>query len=215
MNQRAAVFLDRDGVLNRAIVREGRPYPPSTLEELEILPGVVNAIDRFQSAGLLVIVVTNQPDLARGTQNKAFVDSIHGFLQLILPLDAILVCGHDDADDCPCRKPRPGMLLEAARRFHIDLSRSFMVGDRWRDISAGIAAGCRTFLIGDGYGEAFPDPPDAVFPSLSEASDQILKESAAAASSESRIVFDPTQESSCTPSPTSKSRSSPMAQSCR
>ncbi len=176
MNGRRAVFLDRDGVINRALIREGRPYPPANLAELEILPGVSEASARFRAAGFLVIIVTNQPDLARGRQTATVLKALHNAIAQAVLIDAILVCGHDDPDDCVCRKPKPGMLQAAAFQFRIDLAASFMVGDRWRDISAGKAAGCRTFLIGDGYGERFPDPPDAVSASLIEACRLILAE---------------------------------------
>lgn len=174
---RRAVFLDRDGVLNRAIVRNGKPYSPRTQEELEVLPGVETAICALRKAGFVLIVVTNQPDIARGRMSRAALDAMHGRLLARLPLDEILVCAHDDADDCPCRKPRPGMLRDAAARWVIDLKRSILVGDRWRDISAGCAAGCRTFLIGDGYGEAFPHPPDTVASSLLDVTRRVLQDS--------------------------------------
>lgn len=174
MSGRRAVFLDRDGVVNRALIREGRPYPPEKLDELEILPGVPEAVARFREAGFLVIIVTNQPDLARGRQTASALETLHAAIAEAVPIDAIMVCGHDDTDKCLCRKPKPGMLHAGALQFRIDLATSFMVGDRWRDISAGKAAGCRTFLIGDGYGERFPDPPDAVSASLIEACSAIL-----------------------------------------
>jgi D-glycero-D-manno-heptose 1,7-bisphosphate phosphatase len=156
---RRAVFLDRDGVLNKAIVREGKPYPPATLEQLEILPGVKEACVKLRAAGYLLIGVTNQPDVARGTQKRSVVEAINARLCAELTLDEILVCYHDDADQCECRKPRPGLLLEAALKYGVDLARSVMVGDRWRDVSAGQAAGCRTVWVNAGYNEKQPEPP--------------------------------------------------------
>ena len=176
MTGRRAVFLDRDGVINRAVVRGGRPYPPDGPDGLEILPGVAEAAARLRGAGFLVIVVTNQPDVAKGRQRREVVEAIHDRIRATVPLDDVKVCYHDDDDGCACRKPKPGMLLEAASGCSIDLGRSFMVGDRWRDVSAGRAAGCRTFLVGDGYGEPFPDAPDAVVGSLAEASVRILSQ---------------------------------------
>jgi D-glycero-D-manno-heptose 1,7-bisphosphate phosphatase len=155
---RRAVFLDRDGVLNRAVVRGGRPYPPATAAELEILPGVPEAVRRLHDAGFLVIGATNQPDVARGTQSRAVVEAMNERLLAAMPLAAILVC-YEDGDDCPRRKPNPGLLLEAARSYGIDLPASFMVGDRWRDVEAGRRAGCRTVFIDLGYDERRPDPP--------------------------------------------------------
>lgn len=150
MTQRrnAAVFLDRDGVLNRSIDRGGVPSPPRTVEEFELLPGVHGAVQQLRSSGFKLVVVTNQPDIARGVSTVAAVDAINDELRRALAIDDVLVCPHDDGDDCPCRKPKPGMLLEATERYDVDLARSFMVGDRWRDVAAGKAAGCRTVQVG-------------------------------------------------------------------
>jgi len=171
---RRAVFLDRDGVINRAFVRDGKPYPPSGPEELEILPGVPEALSRLSAAGFWLVVVTNQPDVARGKQSRETVETIHALLRNQLPIDEFRVCYHDDADCCHCRKPEPGMLLDAARDAQLDLSNSFMVGDRWRDIEAGKRAGCSTIFIDAGYEETRPDRPDMCVCSLSEATSWIL-----------------------------------------
>jgi D-glycero-D-manno-heptose 1,7-bisphosphate phosphatase len=164
---RRAVFLDRDGVINKALVRNGRPYPPRTAAELEILPGTRDALLRLRESGFLNVVVTNQPDVARGTMPRAFVEKIHAQLRSTLTIDAFYVCWHDDRDKCDCRKPLPGLLLRASADLGIDLERSFMIGDRWRDIAAGQRAGCRTIWIDYGYDEPKPQPPiDFVAPSL-------------------------------------------------
>lgn len=170
-----AIFLDRDGVINRSIVRSGKPYPPETLDELEILPGVEEALVALKAANYCLIVVTNQPDVARGTVSKALVESMNHRLGASLPLDAIITCFHDGVDHCDCRKPKPGMLLTAARDFDIDLSFSFMVGDRWRDIEAGSRAGCKTVFIDYGYDEKQPDIFDFRVGSLLEAAHIILQ----------------------------------------
>jgi D-glycero-D-manno-heptose 1,7-bisphosphate phosphatase len=172
---RPAVFLDRDGVINRGVVRDGRPHPPDALEDLEILPGVPEALARLRWAGYLTVVVTNQPDVATGKQRREVVDAMHAKLLSELPLDAVKVCFHVDADRCSCRKPQPGMLLEAARELDIDLGRSYMVGDRWRDIAAGQAAGCRAFFIDYGYAEKSPEKPYVPVKSLVSAVDLILR----------------------------------------
>ncbi|MEO7145005.1 MAG: HAD-IIIA family hydrolase, partial [Bryobacteraceae bacterium] len=109
-----AVFLDRDGVLNRAVLRDGKPYPPASVDELEILPDAAEALGRLKQAGFLLLVVTNQPDVARGAQTRAAVEAMHAALARALPIDGFFVCYHDDADGCDCRKPRPGLLLQAA-----------------------------------------------------------------------------------------------------
>lgn len=171
-----AAFLDRDGVLNRAIVRDGRPYPPASVAELEILPGVPRALEALRTAGLRLIVVSNQPDVARGSTSQASVDAINDALMRALPLDAIRCCLHDTHHDCACRKPRPGLLLQAAADFDIDLSMSWMVGDRWRDIAAGRAAGCHTIFIDYAYKEAQPEQMDHRVASLPEAVPIILGE---------------------------------------
>jgi len=172
-----AAFLDRDGVINRAIVRNGKPYPPTRIEEVEILPGVPDALARLKQANFRLLVVTNQPDIARGTVQSSTVDAIDDFLMRKLPLDRIYVCPHDSSAACACRKPRPGLLLKGADDFAIDLLASFMVGDRWRDIEAGHAVGCETFFIDYRYDERRPNAPDHVVASLAEAARIVLSSS--------------------------------------
>jgi transaldolase len=173
-----AVFLDRDGVLNRALIREGTPHPPASVAELEILPNVPEALDALRARGYALIVVTNQPDVARGTASKQMVIDINNHLKDRLNLDAVLTCFHDNADNCDCRKPRPGLLLRAAQDLGIDLSSSFMVGDRARDVEAGQRAGCRTFFVDGNYMEAPPSRCDFRVGSLIEAANIILSTSA-------------------------------------
>lgn len=169
-----AVFLDRDGVINRAFVRDGKPYPPSGPEELEILPGVPEALARLRDAGYFIVVVTNQPDVARGITTRENVEAIHAVLGSRLPIDEFRVCYHDDIDRCSCRKPAPGMLIETAREKHLDLASSIMVGDRWRDVEAGKGAGCTTIFVDYGYAETTPKEPDKRVKSLLEATEWIL-----------------------------------------
>ena len=171
---RRAVFLDRDGVINRAVVRAGKPYPPRNLACLEVLPGVFQALQALREAGWLLIVVTNQPDVARGTASRADVEAIHEHLSHILPIDEFRTCYHDSHDGCDCRKPLPGALVAAGHDHGIDLSASWMVGDRWRDIEAGQRAGCKTFFIDYGYAEPRPAQIDAIVGSLQEAAHIIL-----------------------------------------
>jgi D-glycero-D-manno-heptose 1,7-bisphosphate phosphatase len=173
---RSAVFLDRDGVINRAFIRDGTPCPPVSLRDLEILPHVPEALSALKAQGYSLVVVTNQPDVARGTASRELVDSIHERLKGELGLDAIFTCFHDDADECDCRKPKPGLLLRAAHDLGIDLTSSFMVGDRWRDVEAGRRAGCRTLFVECSYGETPPGSYDFRVGSLLEASEIILAE---------------------------------------
>jgi D-glycero-D-manno-heptose 1,7-bisphosphate phosphatase len=164
-----AIFLDRDGVINRAEVREGKPYPPANLAVMELLPGVPIALQALHAAGWMLIVVTNQPDVARGTMSRVVVDTINAHLKGILPIDEFRTCYHDSNDGCDCRKPMPGALLAAAREHDIDLRSSFMVGDRWRDVEAGQQAGCKTVFIDYGYAEKQPEFFDYKVQSLQEA----------------------------------------------
>jgi D-glycero-D-manno-heptose 1,7-bisphosphate phosphatase len=153
-----AVFLDRDGVINKAVVIDGRPYPPANLEELEILIGVKEGISALKSNGFKIFVVTNQPDVARGKTSKETVETINRFLKNELNIDQIYCCFHDGKENCACRKPKPGMLLDAAKDWNLDLSCSFMIGDRWRDVEAGKLANITTILIEYGYDEKRIEP---------------------------------------------------------
>jgi len=168
------MFLDRDGVINRAVFRAGIPCPPASLDELEILPGVPAALTALKAGGYRLVVVTNQPDVARGSTSRERVADINARLADTLALDAILTCFHDDADDCDCRKPKPGLLLQAADELSLDLASSFMVGDRWRDVEAGRRAGCRTFYVDQGYEDGVPACTDFRVGSLSEAAGTVL-----------------------------------------
>jgi D-glycero-D-manno-heptose 1,7-bisphosphate phosphatase len=169
-----AVFLDRDGVLNDAPIRDGKPSSPMTVAEVVVPPDVPSSLNRLRQSGFRLIMVTNQPNIARGIQSRETVYAINRHLQELLRLDGAETCEHDDGDNCDCRKPKPGMLVRAAARDHIALAASFLVGDRWRDIEAGRRAGCRTVLIGNGYGEAIKSPPDVAFATFGEATDWIL-----------------------------------------
>lgn len=165
-------FVDRDGVINRTMIREGRPFAPALAEDVEILPCVHEALERLRAAGYYIAVVTNQPDIARGTTTWEQVNAIHAMLRTRLGLEDIRVCPHDDADDCDCRKPKPGLLL---REPHADMATSVMVGDRWRDIEAGRAAGCAvTILVDYGYDEPMPHEPTVRVASLADAVSWLL-----------------------------------------
>jgi transaldolase len=169
-----AVFLDRDGVLNQALVSDGKPRAPRTVDEFVILPGAVACLEELKRRGFTLLVVTNQPDVARGRQSIAVIEEMHRRLQAVLPVDDVLVCFHDEADNCHCRKPRPGLLIEAQQKYNLDLSGSFLIGDRWNDVDAGNAAGCKTVFIDYNYRERGPltEPSVRVF-SLREAVDWI------------------------------------------
>jgi D-glycero-D-manno-heptose 1,7-bisphosphate phosphatase len=172
----AAIFLDRDGIINRAIVRDGKPFPPARPEELEILPGIVPSLLSLSRSGYVLIGITNQPDVARGTQSRQNVESFNALLQNQLPIREFFVCYHDNRDQCNCRKPKPGLILQAAEKYGLDLSRSWMVGDRWKDIAAGQAVGLKTIFVDYHYAEAYEVlPADFTVEDTSLLADIILK----------------------------------------
>jgi D-glycero-D-manno-heptose 1,7-bisphosphate phosphatase len=172
-----AVFLDRDGVINKTLVFDGIPRPPKNLKELVILPGTSKAIKLLREVNFEIVVVTNQPDVARGLIIEESVKEINDYLGNELKIDYFYCCFHDDSAQCNCRKPKPGLLVTAAQDLELDLKSSFMVGDRWRDISAGQAAGCDCFFIDYGYSEKSPILPFRRVSSLLEASKLILETS--------------------------------------
>jgi len=177
-SRRRAVFLDRDGVLNRVTVRGGKPYPPRSLEEVKLLPGVKEGLRQLRAAGFLLIGATNQPDVVRGEARREVVDAINARLVAELGLNEMRTCWHDDADHCECRKPKPGLLLDAARAHRIALPESYMVGDRWRDIEAGQAAGCKTVWLRAPYAERGPQrPADFIADGFESAARWILNDS--------------------------------------
>ncbi len=170
----AAIFLDRDGVLNEAIVRDGKPYPPASLDELVIAPDAPDALKRLKAARYRLVVVTNQPDVASGVQRREMVEAINAHLVRALPLDEVRVCYHDDAAACACRKPAPGLLLQPPDH---DLRRSIMVGDRWRDVEAAARARLGAcVLIDRAYREPMRIEPDVRVRTLGEAADWILSQ---------------------------------------
>jgi D-glycero-D-manno-heptose 1,7-bisphosphate phosphatase len=173
-----AIFLDRDGVLNKPVIREGKSYPPPRVEDVEVYAGVREQLQLLKDRGFVLIVVTNQPDVARGTTSRETVQGINELIAREIPaLDRFLVCFHDNKDGCDCRKPRPGMLLASAAEFDVDLTRSYMVGDRRSDVEAGIAAGSRTIFIDRAYREPSPTQYDHRVSSTLEALTIIESES--------------------------------------
>ena len=176
MRRKAAVFFDRDGVLNKAVIKDGKPFPPADAESLVITPGAAERLNALKSRGFVLVCVTNQPDVARGGRTLSNVEEMNHKVRTHLPLDDLLTCFHDGSDNCDCRKPKPGMLLEAAGRWNLDLARSWMIGDRAGDIGAGRAAGCRTIFLDFDYAEPRPAPEaDFTCRSLDEAAAVIME----------------------------------------
>jgi D-glycero-D-manno-heptose 1,7-bisphosphate phosphatase len=175
-----AVFFDRDGVLNSAVLRGERTYAPLRLEDFEIDPSAADAVKRVQDVGLETVIVTNQPELSVGTLDPLVLDAMHEQIKLSLGIHNFYVCPHTSDAGCNCHKPAPGLIYEASRALGIDTSASYMVGDRWRDVGAGKAADCTTILIRRGYSYAgspteFSVEPDNSVDSLEEAVDAILE----------------------------------------
>lgn len=176
MSSLKAVFLDRDGIVNRAIVRDGKPFPPATSEELEIPSGTFTSLLKLANVGYVLIGITNQPDVARGSQSRQTVESFNTFLLSKLPIREIFVCYHDDMDNCDCRKPKPGLILQATKKYSLDLSQSWMIGDRWKDIAAGQAIGLKTIFVDYHYAETYKGlPADFTVEDTSFLADIILK----------------------------------------
>ncbi len=161
-----AVFLDRDGTLNRAILRGGLPFSAKNVDEVELLPGVTTAVDMFKEMNYMPIIITNQPDVARGFITQRASEEINYLIQEKLKINHSYICFHDDSDNCICRKPKAGLIIQASKELNIDLSRSIMVGDRWKDIMAGQAAGCTSYYIDKEYKEQKPQQPFTVVESL-------------------------------------------------
>lgn len=169
-----AIFLDRDGVINKAVVIDNKPYPPSSIREMEILPGVKKGIELLKKEGYYIFVVTNQPDVARGKTAIEKVQEINSFLEKELFIDEVYCCYHDGKEGCSCRKPKPGMIIDASLKWNINLKKSYIIGDRWRDIEAGKQADVTTILIDYQYDEKRVEPDYACL-NFSEAVSYILK----------------------------------------
>lgn len=169
------IFLDRDGVVNRAVIRDGKPYPPASVDELVIIPEAVHSLRVLVDAGYLLIGVTNQPDVARGSQKREVVEEINTCILRVLPIREIFVCYHDDIDGCICRKPKPGLIIQGAEKYSSEMATSWMIGDRWKDVAAGKAAGLRTVFVNYNYGEAYKGlPADFSIDSIAALAETVL-----------------------------------------
>jgi D-glycero-D-manno-heptose 1,7-bisphosphate phosphatase len=177
---RRAVFLDRDGVLNRAVIRKGRPFPPDCVEDFELYDDVAEGCARLKAANFLLVVITNQPDVGRGTQSYEAVEAMNSKLRMTIPsIDRLEICyhaGEDYGERCECRKPRPGMITRAAAELNIDLAASYVIGDRWRDVDCARAAGCRAIFIERNYDEKLRETPDCIVENFNDAVSAVLRE---------------------------------------
>jgi len=166
---KSGVFLDRDGVVNKIILKERRPYSPRKLDQLEILDGVRDAVKILQKLGFKVVVITNQPEISRGLITENLVMEMHNKISEETGIKNFYFCRHDDFHDCGCRKPKTGMLLRAAVELDLDFNQSYLVGDRWKDIQAGQKVGCKCYFIDNNYDEPMPISPFHTVKSLYEA----------------------------------------------
>lgn len=169
-----AVFLDRDGVLNRGYVRDGKSYAPRTIKDFKLLPYAIKSVEKLREIGFLVIVVTNQPDIDNGLVSMEVVNEMHALLRKKAKVNDIFLCPHSKDKNCSCRKPKAGMLINAAIKHNIDLKKSFIIGDRASDIQAGLAAGCRTIFLNRSYKEPKPVSQEKTFLSINSATDYII-----------------------------------------
>tara|TARA_B100001250_G_C19474946_1_gene646163 strand:+ start:174 stop:692 length:519 start_codon:yes stop_codon:yes gene_type:complete len=169
-----AIFLDRDGVLNNVNINNGKPFSPSSFKDFKLLPNVKSTIKKFKLLNYLCIVITNQPDISRGKISKNEVIKMNNFLKKQIEIDDLFVCYHDDDDKCECRKPKPGLLFFAKKKWGIDFEKSYLIGDREKDIFAGNLAGCKTIFIDNDYGEKKPSSQNFTITSL-EQSLKIIK----------------------------------------
>lgn len=169
-----AVFLDRDGVINLPIYRDGRAFAPTRVADFQFMPGIQGLVEMVRNAGFRIVVVTNQPDVVNGKMSLATLQEMHQLLQRELRVDEVRACLHVDGDECECRKPKAGMLRAAAAQFNLDLPHSFIIGDTWRDMSAGKTAGCTTILLDSGYADKHGDSADHIVQSFDQAVEIIL-----------------------------------------
>jgi D-glycero-D-manno-heptose 1,7-bisphosphate phosphatase len=169
-----AVFLDRDGVIVIPESRNGRSYAPRCLRNYRFYRDAHESLRRLKEAGFLLVVVTNQPDVGHGLISRAVIDEMHARLIRELPIDAVKACLHRQDENCTCRKPAPGLLLEAMGEFDLNARDCFMVGDRVSDVLAGKAAGCRVIFIERGYTEGKPHNADFTVATMAEAADVVL-----------------------------------------
>ena len=173
IKKRIAVFLDRDGTLNKAYIEKGLPISPSTFDKLKLLPGVKRSIGKLKKLNFLCILITNQPNVSRGKIKKEIVKKMNNFIKKEIKLDDIFVCYHDDKHNCSCRKPKAGLIIKASKKWGIDAKKSYMIGDRWKDIYAGKKVGCKTIFINNNYKNDKRVKADLSFNSLSKAVNKI------------------------------------------
>ena len=169
-----AIFFDRDGVLIQAPVIDGKP---KSIENVSDIIFIVeeSLIIKLRDLGFYLIAITNQPDISRKKIKPEFVEKINNLIKTKYYLDDFYVCPHSDQDNCECRKPKNGLILDAAKDYNLDLSSCFMIGDRWRDIAAAEISGCKSIYIDYSYNEQKPYKQDYTVKCPSSAIKKILE----------------------------------------
>jgi D-glycero-D-manno-heptose 1,7-bisphosphate phosphatase len=156
------------------------PHPPSHVEAFELYDDVPDGCARLKAASFLLVVITNQPDVGRGIQSREAVEAMNLKMQSALPLlDRIEICYHAGeryGQPCTCRKPRPGMIHRVVAELNIDPKKSYVIGDRWRDVDCAHAAGCRAIFIQRGYKEILREAPDFTVPNFNDAVSAVLRD---------------------------------------
>ena len=156
MSKNKAFFFDRDGILNKSIIKNHKPYSPRFPKELILNRELLSFIKKLKNKGFLIFVVSNQPDIKKGKLSKYSLKIINSIIKKYFLIDEIYICSHEKNDNCKCRKPKPGMLIEASKKWNVDLKKSFLIGDRWKDITAGTIMNCTTIFIDYNYRESKP-----------------------------------------------------------
>lgn len=168
MVKKKAIFFDRDGVLIQApLSKDRKPESIKFLKEISLVKGIKKLCKFYKKKGFNLFMVTNQPDFSRKKNTKKNIKLINNYLKKKLALDYNFVC-YCDHESCPNRKPNPGMLFMAKKKFSVNLKKSYLIGDRWRDIGAGKKAGCKTIFINRSYNEKISFKPNFQIKNLSE-----------------------------------------------
>ncbi len=170
---KAAVFIERDGVLNEVRVERQHQVSPMTMEDFKIKREAIPLLKKLKDSGLLLIATTNQPGISRGYQSRRELDRMHDLLRATFALDDLLVCPHDETDGCPCRRPKPGLLVEAGFKWRLNLDACFVISDKWQDAGAARAAGCTSLLLQSPWNGTARR--DLVLPDLAAAVDRVLR----------------------------------------
>tara|TARA_Y100000996_G_C22342075_1_gene569100 strand:+ start:206 stop:739 length:534 start_codon:yes stop_codon:yes gene_type:complete len=175
LKKNKAFFFDRDGILNKVILKKNKPYSPRYPKQVVKNYEILKLIKLLKKKKFKKIIITNQPDIKTGKLTKHSLRTINNDIKLFFSIDDIFVCTHNKFDKCHCRKPKIGMIKLAEKKWNLDLKKSYLIGDRWKDIDAGNKAGCKTIYIDYNYDEKKPKKPIYSFKSLTQMLCQVEK----------------------------------------